>query len=95
MLLLQAIHQISIVYPLQYWGTELVLFLVVSRGWYVLGTWQPVAIVSAAPPLPVRRRVIFRRRNNAVLLCLGHLAIMGKLESNFDQLALTIALQVR
>jgi len=43
---------------------------------------------------PARRRVVFRRRDNAVLLKLRHQPVLGKLESSEDVIAATIALQV-
>jgi hypothetical protein len=94
--MLQSMHHLSVIYPSLYFGCLLFLACVVCPGWYKLGRLQLASVVSPAPtPItPARRRVVFHRRDNAVLLHLGHLAIMGKIESQDDHLALTIALRV-
>jgi hypothetical protein len=92
---LESVHQFSVACPSIYFGTLILLVLVVSKGWYTLGKMQPAAVVSPAPTMaPVRPRCVFYPQNHTVMVLIANLVIMGKLESNNDTVAATIALKV-
>jgi hypothetical protein len=92
---LESVHQFSVACPSIYFGTLIFLVLVVSKGWYTLGKMQLAAIGAPAPTkAPARPRCVFYPHNHTVLVLIANLVIMGKLESNHDTVAATIALKV-
>jgi hypothetical protein len=92
---INALHNFSLINPTAYFGSLLVLLLIVLRGWYRLGSLHALALVSPAPQsAPARQRFVFYRRSTAVVLQVANLLILGSIESNNDTIAATIAVRV-
>lgn len=92
---INAIHNFSIINPTLYFGSLLVLLLIVLRGCYCLGSMNALALVSPAPySAPARPRFVFYRRSTAIVLQIANLLILGSIETNNNTLAATIAVKV-
>ena len=92
---IQTVHNFSVLNPSLYFGSLLVLLLVVLRGWYCLGSLNALALVSPAPMLRLRSpRFVFYRRGYAVVLTLANLLILASIELNNDTIVATIAVRV-
>ncbi len=90
---IQAIHNWSLLYPGVYFGSVLVLLLLVCAGWYRLGVTR-LAVAGA----PARRHVIvgwrIRPFAHSVLIQVAGVSVLGKLESDIDSLAATLAVRI-
>jgi hypothetical protein len=86
----QAVHDFSVAYPSAYFGSLLVVLLVVFRGWYVLGIGAGPRVV-----VPVRFAWKFTPATRLLLFQIADLVILEQTTSNQDTAAVTIALQVR
>jgi hypothetical protein len=92
---INALHHFSIINPTLYFGTLLVLLLIVLRDWYRLGSMNALAVTSPAPQAAAARpRFVFYCRSTAVVLQIANLLILGSIESKNDTIAATIAVRV-
>jgi hypothetical protein len=90
---IQNLHMLSVLHPSLYFGTLMLLAVIVCPGWYKLGRLQAAAVVSPAMA-PARRRVVFYKKSQAFVLSIANLVILGSLESSGDTIAATVALRV-
>jgi hypothetical protein len=92
---IQNLHMLSVLHPSLYFGTLMLLAVIVCPGWYKLGRLQAAAVASPAPVMaPARRRVVFYKKSQAFVLSIANLVILGSLESSGDTIAATVALRV-
>jgi hypothetical protein len=93
---INAIHNLSILYPSSYFGLLVLLASVLMPGWYKLGCLQAAAAyVSPAPISQIRSsRFVFYRRSTSIVLQVANLLILGSIESNNDTIVATIAVKV-
>lgn len=88
---IQAIHQLSVVYPGAYFGSVIVLLLIVCAGWFKLGS---LAIAG-----PARRRIIVSWRphpfSHSVLVQIAGVRVLGSLESDVDYVAASVAVRIQ
>jgi hypothetical protein len=91
--MLQAIYTLSVMYPHQYWSGVIVLLILVCAGWYRLGVTR--LVVAGAP---TRQRVVVQWRlhpfAHSVLVQVASVTIMGRLESDVDYLAASVAVRI-
>jgi hypothetical protein len=93
--MLQAVYHLSVVYPLHYWSSIIILLLVACYGWFHVGTMRQVVVVSPAPTTAsVRPRYVFHQQSHAILLLLANLIILGQAEAQNDLLVFTLAIKV-
>ncbi len=89
----QAIHNWSLLYPGAYFGSVLVLLLLVCAGWYRLGVTR-LAVAGA----PARRHVSVGWRTrpfvHTLAVQVAGVTLMGRLESDVDYLAASVAVRV-
>lgn len=92
---INAVHHFSVMNPTLYFGTLLILSLIVIWGWYRLGTMIALATVSPAPTsAPVCPRWILYRRSTAIVLQVANLLFLGQIVKQENGIASTIALKV-
>jgi hypothetical protein len=90
---INAVHTFSVVNHTLYFGALLLLTCFVCPGWYKLVRLQ-LASVSTSPHAPIQPRTVFVRRDNAILIVLAHVRILGKIESHRDIIASTLPIKV-
>lgn len=92
---LQTIHNWSILYPGAYFGGVIILLLLTCGGWFKLGSTR----LAVAGPAPARRRFIvswrFRPFVHTVICQVANVLVAGKLETDIDFVAVSLAIRIQ
>jgi hypothetical protein len=93
--MLQAIHDMSVMFPHQYWCGVIVLLILVCAGWFKLGTMR-LAVAGPAPARP--RLVIYWQPNpflHRIIATIAGVQIVGTLMADVDHLAASVAVKIQ
>jgi hypothetical protein len=90
--LYNTLHTISLVPPLPYWFGLFVLFLIIIRGYYVLGAMGATADPRVSVPVHLGWKFVPSGRS--LMFHVANLVFIGQLISDEGTIAATLALKV-